>query len=231
MIIAIDGPTASGKSTIARELAKQLNMYYLNTGLLYRALAYILINHYGYELAKLNVPEQHHVAQALDPASFLYTYASDSGEHIFFQQNEITGFLRDSLMDAGSSIVSLNPMVRDYLLIVQRNLAAQHDVVADGRDVGSVVFANADFKFFMTASLDVRAHRWQVLQANLGKQFTLEQAKEMIDERDKRDSERAIAPLIMPEDAIRIDNSHMTKSVIMEHILDFISKKKWSCAA
>ena len=148
MIITIDGPTASGKSTIARELARRLSFYYLNTGMLYRAIAYVLVHHCNYSLANLAKPSIDDLTFCLDPHKLVYCYTADGSIQVIFEGTDITSFLKHNAMDKASSIISACPEVRSRLLEFQRWYGKNHDIVAEGRDLGTVVFPHAQMKFF-----------------------------------------------------------------------------------
>jgi cytidylate kinase len=222
MIITIDGPTASGKSTLARAVAQKLGFYYVYSGLLFRALAYILMRDKGYTLASIAHPHAADVDYALDPAFFSYSY-SDGKEHILFHEENITSLLKTNDIDAAASIISTDPSVRQCILEVQRAVAREHSVVADGRDAGSVVFPHAEYKFFVTASLSERARRWILDQAKQGRTFTPEQAQEQLEERDHRDSTRVHAPLIIPAGAQIIDTTTLSKDEALAAIINQIT--------
>lgn len=226
MIITIDGPASSGKSTVARSLAKKLNFYYLNTGLLYRAVAYLLINQCAYEHNKLRNPDISDLNNIIDKNRLIYEYDQDKKEQVIFDGQDITQFLKTSFIDEGASIVSTSKVVRDLLLNVQRVAAQKFDLVADGRDTGSVVFPEADIKIYLSASEKVRAERWRAEQEKNGNLFSGEESKNIIDDRDKRDKEREVAPLVIPEDAIFVDNSKLDIQETLERIIEFIEKAK-----
>jgi cytidylate kinase len=210
MIITIDGPTASGKSTTAQMLSHALGFFYLNSGFLYRALAYILMNNNGYTVKTIHdVTEKDIRTIALDAL----TYISDDGDnpHIYYKGNEITRHLKASAdIDQASSIISAKGEIRKALLEVQRIIGEKHDLVIDGRDTGSVVFPYADFKFYLTAPLQVRARRWMHDQSLRGRTIKFEDALQQLRMRDERDMKRPIAPLKVPEGAIVIDNEAYT---------------------
>jgi len=220
MIITIDGPTASGKSTVARKIAQEEGFFYIASGILFRALGHLLIKEYDYAPTAVDHATEQEIKELLVSPQFKYVY-NNSGEHVIFKGAEITHALKNSDIDSAASILGTNMDARHALLDFQRNLALNHSVIIiDGRDCGSVVFPHADFKFFLTASLEVRAKRWQSLQKNLGHNMSLDEAQTFIASRDKRDSERCIAPLIIPEGAIFIDSSDMDQQKVISQILE-----------
>lgn len=222
MIITIDGPTASGKSTVARILATKLGYYYICSGLLFRALAYVLMHAKEYTqetIAHATVEDSTFVLERL-----VYRYDNQYHERVFFENQDITKFLKESTIDAASSIIATNLEVREFLCAFQRQLATKHNVVVDGRDVGSVVFPTADYKFYLTADPEVRALRWQLQQRKRGFSVSLQEATKIISERDNRDSQRDIAPLIVPEGAIVIDNSSMDAYQTVDEMMKVIRK-------
>lgn len=220
MIITIDGPTASGKSTIAELLAKKLGFYYVNTGFLYRAITYILMERKKYTYEMLARPIKKDLEEIIDTKRLIYSY--DDGPHVTFDNVDLTEHLKDASIDKGASIVSGVATVREMLLDLQRDIAKEHNIIAEGRDTGTVVFPHADYKFYLTAELSVRAQRWQELQQSLGTTLTLDEAKRMIKERDERDSKRTIAPLTVSQGAVSIDNSNMSEKETLEEFLKII---------
>lgn len=225
MIITIDGPVASGKSTVSRMLAHKLRYYYLCSGLLYRALGYLLINKYGYTLETVGNPQEEDIMSCFDSHKFLYQYASDTQERIVFDGVDITVQLKERFMDKVASIVSVNEQVRTAVTQIQRDIASEYNVVTDGRDVGSVVFPHAEYKFFITATVEVRAARWRKDQEKYGNHFSVDEAIAIITDRDERDKNRTIAPLIVPEGAIVIDTSDLdieqTIDAMLKHIKNY----------
>ncbi len=223
MIITIDGPVASGKSTISRILAHRLGYYYLCSGLLYRALSYVLITFRGYTLETLDQLKQEDIDYCFDTARFSYRYNEHNNERIFFDNKDITSYLKDRIIDQVASIISVNVHVRNAITHIQHRIAADHNIITDGRDVGSVVFPNANYKFFITASLEVRAQRWRKdQQEKYDNYFSLSESVAAIADRDERDRTRSIAPLIVPDNAIIIDTSDMTIEQIIDKILEYI---------
>lgn len=221
MIITIDGPTASGKSTIAQLLAQQQDYLYINSGLLYRAVAYVLIQ------KKLPIDAHSHLARIevdlLFPA-ITYHYHRDKGASILWNNKNITHLLKTAEIDLAASIVALQPLIRQEILEYERTLADEFNVIADGRDCGTVIFPQAEHKFFITASLNVRAERWQRDQRNAGKEFSLEAAKSIVEERDRRDAERSISPMKPADDALIIDTSSMTIQDVLTKLITIIGK-------
>lgn len=221
MIITIDGPTASGKSTVARELAQQLHLFYIASGLLFRGLAYLLATHKKYTLDTIIDASPNDIQEMFNATLFSYEYDSN-GEHIFFHNQEITQHLKSSTVDQLASVLGKNVNARAAILEYIRHLAHAHYIIIDGRDCGSVMFPHAKFKFFLTASLDVRAQRWQQMQKKLGAHITLDEAKKCIAQRDERDSTRDVAPLIVPKDAWIIDSSDKTQQEVVSFIKNVI---------
>ncbi|HLW72811.1 MAG TPA: (d)CMP kinase [Candidatus Babeliales bacterium] len=225
MIITIDGPVASGKSTVSRILADKLGCYYLCSGLIYRAIAYLLVNNYGYTITTIDHIAAEDVKQCADVARLRYHYDELCQERIFFDNRDITLYLKDKFMDQVSSIVSVNRDVREAVTAIQRDIASHYNIVTDGRDVGSVVFPAAQVKFFLTASVEVRASRWRKDQEKYDNHFSLAEAVALITERDNRDKNRTIAPLIIPSDAIVIDNSELNVEQVVEKMMYYINDR------
>lgn len=227
MIITIDGPVASGKSSLAQAVAEKLGLYYLCSGMLYRACAYILHRYAGYSEKKITHPTTEDVEQYCNQYRIRYLYTL-RGIQIFFDKHDITAHLKSETIDAYSSLISANKAVRIEVLRLQQIIAQGHDLIADGRDMGSVAFPNADYKFFVTASVDARAQRWQKDQAARGNIVTLEKAVLAVSERDERDTHRAHAPLIVPDGAIMIDNTDLVLEETERLVLSYIKNKKSS---
>ncbi len=227
MIITIDGPTASGKSTVAAWLAKKLGSTYLSSGWLYRAVAYILTRDFGYTSEMLRNPKTVDIDYCLDMKRLVYRYDAVRGGVLLYDGVDITYALKDCTVDALVAIISPVPAVRERVTYAQKERAAEvESCIVEGRDVGSVVFPYADYKFYLTASLEVRAQRWQKDQAKRGNVFTLDQAKQCIDSRDKKDQERTHSPLVIPQGAVVIDSSCSTIEQVVDQICAVIDADK-----
>src|SRR3990167_1926056 len=217
MIITIDGPSASGKSSLAKLMAQKLGLIHLNSGLLFRAVAYILITYFDYNEETLIYVTKEDIDKIF---SRDFDYISDDGKgRIIYDNRDLTPFLKSSQIDQGASLVSTVPYVRETLLKFQRDFAKTNFLVADGRDLGSVVFPDANFKIYLTAFPEVRAERWRQAQLEKGKKYTQEQALQEITVRDNRDKERSVAPLVIPKEAIVIDNSNMSLEDTLSQVM------------
>lgn len=227
MIITIDGPVASGKSTVAQALATRLGFYYLYTGLLYRAFAYLLKKKYGTEINQFLTCVGPCVVQPADLvmiAGIEYAYV-DGKPHITIYGSAVSDELYHHDIDQLASIVSANKEVREALLPLQRHIGKKYDIIADGRDCGSVVFPNADYKFYLTASVDVRAQR--VMNDVKRKNSDVDAAKirQEIEARDQRDMNREVAPLRIPEGAIVIDNSVLSFDETLAALISYVQPR------
>lgn len=226
MIITIDGPSVSGKSTVARAVAQELHFFYIASGYIYRGLAYALMNAREYTQDSIAQADNKDILYCLDPSRFAYHYDAVSSERIIFEGRDITALIKIPTMDAASSLIGTNGLARSAVLAFIRSIALNHDIVIDGRDCGTVMFPLADFKFYLSASLPVRAHRWQAMQAREGKHVSLEQAQMILAERDERDSTRIIAPLKIPAGALMIDSSDFDASQVVEIIVQKVREKQ-----
>lgn len=230
MIITLDGPAASGKSTIGRIVADKLHFFYLYTGLFYRAAAYILtqsgkLENYAFDKAVLDAQ----VAADISLTDLVYTYSarnSNQGEQLFYKNTDITNYLQTPDIAHWASIISTHESVRRLLLHAIRTYGEHKNILADGRDCGTVIFPDAKFKFFLTASVDIRAERWLKDQATHGVQITHYQAVQHIESRDMRDKTRALSPLIPAPDAIIIDNSLLNIDQTVELMLKAVAQSE-----
>ena len=213
MIIAIDGPSGAGKSTVAKLLSKELGFEYIDTGAMYRALAYkAYINNIEIEENKIE--------EMLKTTSVDY-----SNNKIFLDNENVEGLIRSETISIGASKISTLKNVRDKMVELQRNIAKNKNVILDGRDIGTKVFPNADFKFFITASVNTRARR-RYEQLLLSKAETdFDNVLEDIKKRDENDSTREISPLRKADDAVLIDTSNMDIQEVVKTIVDLVGGK------
>ena len=200
--IAIDGPAGAGKSTIARRTAQELSFIYVDTGALYRALAVFLVDE------GVSPEDTEKVKEAVKSVKVSIAY--ENGEQqVLVNGKNVTDRLRAESVGNMASTISAIPAVRAALLDLQRDLAKAHDVLMDGRDIGTNVLPDAELKIYLTASVETRAERrYRDLQEK-GVEKPLSEIKKEIEERDHRDMTRAIAPLKQAEDAVYLDTSHM----------------------
>ena len=213
--IAIDGPAGVGKSTIAKALAQELGYTYIDTGALYRALG-VYFTDQG-----LSGESEAEVSAALGGVTIGIEYKDDE-QHVFVNGTDVTDRLRTEEISRMASRTSGYADVRAKLLDIQRDLAASHDSIMDGRDIGTVILPNADVKIFLTARPEVQARRRynQLVEKNALGDATYESILADIRERDYRDSHRDIAPLKAAEDAVTIDTSDLTIEDVKSEILD-----------
>ncbi|WP_223598765.1 (d)CMP kinase [Chryseobacterium sp. GVT01B] len=219
-VIAIDGYSSTGKSSISKIIADKLGLIHMDTGALYRGVTWYALQHCLDENEGIDLNT---LFSSLDQISL--EFKNNDGALILFLNNtDISKEIRTNIVSDNVSLVAKQKEVRDFLLQSQRTLAEKGGVIMDGRDIGTVVLPNADYKFFLTASIDERTKRRFLELQGLGIEADKEQVKQNLIERDKIDSEREIAPLKQAEDAIVIDNSELTKEETIELILSHIEK-------
>mgnify|MGYP000819655306 CR=1 FL=1 len=202
--IAIDGPSGAGKSTLARMLAQELGYLYVDTGAIYRTVGLCAFRK-GVEPTDARA-----VTALLDGMEIDLRYEQDGVQHMYLDGEDVTREIRRHEISRYASDVSAIPAVRAFLLERQRELARRGDVIMDGRDIGTVVFPDAELKLFMTADTAVRACRRYKELTGKGMSVTMEEVERNIRERDKADMSRAVSPLRQADDAIVLDNSHMS---------------------
>ncbi len=202
-IIAIDGPAGSGKSTTAKQVAKRLGFTYLDTGALYRALTLLALKN------GIDIESEGELVNLLQQSKFQLQSQGDK-IRIWINGEEATEAIRSPEVSRAVSMVARHPAVRREMVQLQRRLASQADVVVEGRDIGTVVFPEADLKIFLTASLEARAQRRLKELHEKGVEISLHELKRDIERRDAIDSQRETAPLKKAEDAIVIDTTELT---------------------
>lgn len=220
MIITVDGPTASGKGSLARALAQHTGSHYLDTGSLYRAVGFVISLIYDKQTTRAATfwtPEL--VAQIVGDLSYVYT---DGTPHVSYKGEDITGHLRTPLIDWYASHVSSEVLVRQGLRLFQQKMGEMHDVVVDGRDTGTVIFPHADYKFFLTASLEVRTQRALQDDARKAAHLDHDEMKRLVIARDLRDIVRPIGKLRPADDAIIIDSSAFSSEATVALVLGYL---------
>jgi cytidylate kinase len=216
IIVAIDGPAASGKSTAAKKLAEQLNFVYLDTGAMYRAITYMAL--------KNGIVEDESAIIEMTKNLDMSLKFENGVTRVFVNGDEVTEFIRTKEVNARVSDVSRIKEVRSELVKIQKRLSEKGSLVAEGRDITTVVFPEADVKIFMTASLDVRTDRRHKEFLEKGMNLTYEEVKENLIKRDKTDSGRKVSPLKKADDAYELDTTELSVGQEIEIMLDLINK-------
>ena len=217
MNITIDGPGGSGKSTVAKLIAKKLSFSYLDTGAMYRAIAY-------YALKKgVSVEDEAKVIALLKNLD-MKLWEENGIQQVSVNGENVTPYIREHNISMAASTISKIPAVRIKLVELQRKIASITDCIMDGRDCGSFVLPDADYKFYMTASSDVRAERRRKELALKGEEIPFDEIKKDIEARDKQDMTRKFAPLVIPEKAVVIDTSDMTIEQVVDLICQYVCR-------
>ena len=211
MNVAIDGPAGAGKSTIAKLVAKNLGLIYVDTGAMYRAVALYLLE------SGIDVNDKAAVADKVKGADVDIKYENGI-QNVYLNGVNVTGRLREEAVGNTASVTSAVPEVRAQIFSLQRGLCDRGGVIMDGRDIGTVVMPDADVKIFLTASSEVRANRRVKELQEKGVEANFEEIKKDIEERDRRDMTREISPLKQADDAILVDTSDMTIEEVVEKI-------------
>ncbi|MBR3974125.1 MAG: (d)CMP kinase [Oscillospiraceae bacterium] len=217
--IAIDGPAGAGKSTIAKALAKELGYYYVDTGAIYRTVAYFL------DLWGVSPKDIDGVERYIDELTIGIEYDEDGLQHMIMNGMDVTGDIRTQDIAQKASLVSAHLCVREMLLDMQRDVAKAHNVIMDGRDIGTVVLPKATVKIFLTATPEVRAQRRTDELIAKGQKVKYDVILKEIKQRDYQDTHREIAPLKMARDSIKVDTSDMTIEQVVEEIRAIVGKK------
>lgn len=214
--IALDGPAGAGKSSIAKRVAKALDCIYVDTGALYRTI--------GLSATRNSVaPEDENAVKNLLSKITVDLTFNEKGEQIVLLDNEdVSGLIRTPEASMMASKISAVPIVRAYLLDLQRNMAKTHDVIMDGRDIGTVVLPDAQVKIFLTASPEARAERRYKELVEKGQECNIDDIEKDIIDRDYRDMHREVSPLVQAEDAVLVESSDMTIEQVVEAITKLV---------
>ena len=216
--VAIDGPAGAGKSTIAKRVAAELGYLYVDTGAIYRTVGYHM------SLMGIGPKDKDGIERCIDDVNVEIVY-QDGVQHMILNGQDVTELIRTPEMSMMASGVSAQPCVRAYLLDMQRQLARTHNVVMDGRDIGTVVLPHAQVKVYLTASAEVRAdRRWKELTAK-GEQVRFEDVYTDVVKRDEQDMNRKIAPLKCADDAELLDCSYLTVDQVVAEVKEIIRRK------
>ena len=217
--IAIDGPAGAGKSTIAKQLAKDLGYIYVDTGALYRAVGYYM------DKQGVDLGAEDQVVPRLGELTAELKYI-DGEQRVLVNGEDVTQKIRTPKMSMAASKVSALPAVRDFLFELQRKIARENDVIMDGRDIGTVVLPDAQVKIYLTASPQERARRRHAELLQKGEKASFEEVLADIVERDYNDSHRAVAPLRQAQDAILVDTTHLDLEKSVERIHQLIKERQ-----
>lgn len=217
MKIAIDGPAGAGKSSIAKLVAKKLSFVYVDTGAMFRTVAYYFLSQ-GKDPSDAEM-----VTEECEKISISIEY-KDGAQHIFLDGTDVSTEIRQEEVGKNASVVAKNQAVRNRLQALQRQMAEKQDVIMDGRDIGTVVLPDAQVKIYLTASASVRAERRYKELVEKGESCNLKKIEEDIIARDEQDMNREIAPLKQAEDAVLVDSSYMTIEEVVDKIIEIVEK-------
>ncbi len=219
-VIAIDGFSSTGKSSISKKIAKKLDLIHIDTGALYRGITFFALENC------LNDQQEIDIKSLFSKLNDIHLEFRPNHQvlELYLNGKNINKEIRELRVSNNVSIVAKQPEIRDFLLDFQRNLATKGGVIMDGRDIGTVILPNADFKFFVTASPVERARRRHLQLQNAGTEASYEEVFQNLITRDKIDSERDVAPLKQADDAILIDNTFLNKEETIALILSYIEK-------
>lgn len=217
--VAIDGPAGAGKSTIARRLAEELGYRYVDTGAIYRTVAYFM------DLWGVSPKDVDGVSRYIDELTVAIEYDENDVQHMLMNGMDVTDDIRTQDISQKASLISAHACVREMLLDMQREIAQKYNVIMDGRDIGTVVLPKATVKIFLTASAEVRAKRRCDELLAKGQRAKYDTVLKEIQQRDYQDSHREIAPLKMARDSIKVDTSDLTIDQVVEKLKEIIAEK------
>lgn len=218
MTVAIDGPASSGKSTVAKRIADQLNLIYVDSGAMYRTITYVVIKE------RIDLTDQKEIVNALNSVSIEFERTVE-GQSVFCNKIDVTDKIRQNDVTNAVSIVAAHPLVREVLVERQRKIALKQNVIMDGRDIGTVVLPDASVKIFLVASVDERAERRHKENKQKGIESDLTKLKQEITDRDYKDSTRKVSPLKKADDAIEIDTTALSIDEVVAKIKEIIFEK------
>lgn len=210
-IVTIDGPSGAGKSTVAKILADKLGYIYVDTGAMFRAVAY------AYKIGN-----EKDLEKFLNRVNLRFEFSKET--RVFLDGVELKDELRDPTISLLASELSKNPNIREYLKKIQREVGKDGGIVIEGRDTGSVIFPDADVKFFLDADIEERAKRRFLELKKKSREVDLKKIREEIEKRDREDSSRNIAPLVVPKGAIYVDTTSLSVDEVVNHLLKYIRK-------
>ncbi|EJU22002.1 cytidylate kinase [Peptoanaerobacter stomatis] len=215
MIIAIDGPAGAGKSTISKLIANRLGIMYIDTGAMYRAVTYYFLQN------DVKFDDKDEIKSSLDKIDIDF-----DRDKVYLCNQDVTSQIRSKIVNENVSDVSAIDVVREKMVDMQRLMSKKKSVLLDGRDIGTVVFPSADYKFYLTASVDVRAKRRYLEEQNKGNiNISIEEIKKSIENRDFIDSNRKISPLKKADDALEIDTSDMSIDEVVNKVINIVGEK------
>ncbi len=217
--IAIDGPAGAGKSTVAKALAKELGFRYVDTGAIYRTVAYFL------DLLGVSPKDVDGVERYIDELTIDIVYDEEGKQHMIMNGMDVSDEIRTQDISQKASLVSAHGVVREVLLDMQRDVAKKNNVIMDGRDIATVVLPKADVKIFLTASVEVRAKRRYDELIARGQKAELNTIQKEIEQRDYQDTHRPIAPLKMARDSIKLDTSNLDINGVLAEMKRIIKEK------
>lgn len=214
--IAIDGPSAAGKSTIAKIVAKKLDYVYIDTGAMYRCVGYYCLEN------NVDLHDENAVNQALDNIKI----EMNSANQVFLNQEDVSAKIRHDRISMAASVVSAYQEVRNFLVLQQRQMANRGGVILDGRDIGTVVLPDAELKIYQVASSETRAKRRYLENLQRGLEADLNTIEKEIKQRDYQDMHRKISPLKKADDAIEIDTSNLSLEEVVDKVMELVIQKQ-----